>query len=67
VLITAPEREIEEAATAMSGYMREASRIVLNGFELRTDLSIVRYPDHYSCEKGAKFWNTVSKLLEGLA
>jgi DNA polymerase I-like protein with 3'-5' exonuclease and polymerase domains len=66
VLITAPEREIEEAAAAMSGYMREASRIVLNGFELRTDLTIVRYPEHYSCEKGAKFWNTVSKLLEDL-
>jgi hypothetical protein len=67
VLITAPEREIEEAATAMSGCMREASQIVLNGFELRTDLSIVRYPEHYSCEKGAAFWNTVSKLLEDVA
>jgi hypothetical protein len=66
VLITAPEREIEEAATAMSGYMREASRIVLNGFELRTDLNIVRYPEHFSSEKGATFWKTVSKLLEGL-
>jgi DNA polymerase I-like protein with 3'-5' exonuclease and polymerase domains len=32
VLITAPEREIEEAAKAMSGHMREASRIVLNRF-----------------------------------
>jgi hypothetical protein len=66
VLIIAPEREIEEAATAMSGYMREASRFVLNGFELRTDLSIARYPEHYFCEKGAKFWKTVSKLLEDL-
>jgi hypothetical protein len=66
VLITAPEGEIEEAAAAMSGYMREASRIVLNGFELRTDLSIVRYPDHYASEKGAAFGGTVSKVLEGL-
>jgi DNA polymerase I len=66
VLITAPEREIEEAATAMSGYMREASRIVLNGFELRNDLSIVHYSEHYASEKGAAFWKTVSKLLEGL-
>jgi len=46
--------------------MREASRIVLNGFELRTDVSIVRYPEHYRSEKGAAFWGTVSKVLDGL-
>jgi DNA polymerase I-like protein with 3'-5' exonuclease and polymerase domains len=66
VLITAPGGEIEEAAAAMSGYMRQASRIVLNGFELRTDLSIIRYPEHYRSEKGAAFWGTVIKVLEGL-
>ena len=66
VLITAPESEIEDAADAMAKHMRESSRIVLDGFELRTDLNIVRYPQHYSCEKGAKFWVTVSKLLEEL-
>jgi len=66
VLITAPENEIDDAANATAKHMREASRIVLDGFELRTDLSIARYPQHYSCEKGAKFWVTVSKLLEEL-
>jgi|SRR6516164_7654453 len=66
VLITAPENEIDDAANATAKHMREASRIVLDGFELRTDLSIAGYPQHYSCEKGAKFWVTVSKLLEEL-
>ena len=66
VLITAPESEIDDAADAMAKRMREASRIVLDGFELRTDLNIARYPEHYSCEKGAKFWTTISKLLEEL-
>jgi DNA polymerase I-like protein with 3'-5' exonuclease and polymerase domains len=66
VLITAPESEIDDAADAMARHMREASRIVLDGFELRTDLNVARHPEHYSCEKGAKFWDTVSKLLEGL-
>jgi hypothetical protein len=42
-------------------------KIVLNGFELRNDLSIACYPEHYSCEKGAAFWNTVSMLPEGVA
>ena len=66
ILITAPENEIDDAAEAMAKQMREASRIVLDGFELRTDLNIARHPEHYSCEKGAKFWATVSKLLEEL-
>jgi DNA polymerase I-like protein with 3'-5' exonuclease and polymerase domains len=63
VLITAPENEIDDASDAIAKHMREASRIVLDGFELRTDLNITRYPEHYSCEKGARFWMTVSRLL----
>ena len=68
VLIAADVDHIEEAAEAMAGHMREASRIVLGGFELRTDQSITRYPDHYVPDKpGAqKFWDKICRLLEGL-
>jgi DNA polymerase-1 len=34
VLITAPENEIDDASEAMAKHMRQASRIVLGGFEL---------------------------------
>src|SRR3954453_12680737 len=48
ILIEAPSDEIEHAAEKMQDYMRTASRIVLDGFELRTDAEITRYPDRYS-------------------
>src|SRR3954453_15048942 len=47
ILIEARANEIEQAAAEMQDYMPTASRIVLNGFELRTDSQITRYPDRY--------------------
>jgi DNA polymerase-1 len=59
VVITAPLDQIDEVAARMAGFMVKASQVVLDGFELQTDLNIFRYPEHYACEKGAKFWETV--------
>jgi len=69
VLIAAPADRIEEASESMAGYMREASRIVLGGFELRTDANIARYPDHYVPDKpqAMVFWSKICRLLEGLS
>jgi hypothetical protein len=49
--------------------MRRASRIVLNSnsnskFELRTDATIVRFPDRYADKRGVKMWAEVLDLLE---
>jgi hypothetical protein len=35
----------------------------VDGFALRTDAKIVRYPDRYIDERGRKMWETVSRLL----
>jgi DNA polymerase-1 len=43
--------------------MREASRIVLNGFELGTDAKIIHYPDRYMDERGTLMWDRVMKLI----
>jgi DNA polymerase I len=67
VVITAPDEQIDETAATMAEFMVEASRIVLDGFELQTDLNIFRYPEHYACEKGARFWETVKGLLVEMA
>ena len=45
--------------------MREASRIVLDAFELGTDVKIVRYPDRYMDERGAVMWDRVMRLIDG--
>src|SRR3954453_6674074 len=44
ILIEAAPSGSEGEAERMQGYMRTASRIVLEGFELRTDAEIVRWP-----------------------
>jgi hypothetical protein len=42
--------------------MREASRAVLDGFELGTDAQTVRYPDRF-VDKGAETWERMTKLI----
>jgi hypothetical protein len=44
VLICAPLDRLEADVARTQEAMREASRIVLDGFELGTDARIVRYP-----------------------
>jgi hypothetical protein len=68
VLIEAPIERIEADAALMQEIMRRASRIVLNRdragtHELRTDATIVRYPDRYSDPRGVAVWQRVIELL----
>ena len=64
VLICAPLDRLDADIAGMRVAMAEASRIVLNGFELGTDVAIVRYPDRYSDKRGLKMWNEVTALIE---
>ena len=43
--------------------MRRASRVVLGGHELRTDATIVRYPDRFGDRRGEHMWAEVLDLL----
>jgi DNA polymerase-1 len=43
-----------------------ASACVLDGFELRTDVKIVRHPDRYMDERGTKMWDTVGEIINRL-
>jgi hypothetical protein len=65
VLICAPLDRLEEDVERMRSSMVEASRVVLDGFELRTEVDVVRYPDRYmDKERGAHMWDTVMALLD---
>ena len=44
--------------------MAEASRVVLKGFELGTDVSVVRFPDRYADKRGVKMWSEVTSLID---
>jgi DNA polymerase I len=64
VLICAPLDRLDADVTRMQRDMREASRIVLNGFELGTDATVVRHPDRYIDDRGTVMWGRVMQLLE---
>jgi DNA polymerase-1 len=64
ILLEAPLAEIEEKVAELRACMAEASRIVLDGFEIRTDVEIVRWPNRYADKRGAVMWSTVMRLLD---
>ena len=64
VLICAPLDRLDADVARMQQAMAEASRIVLDGFELGTDAKIVRYPDRYMDERGTVMWDRVMKLID---
>jgi DNA polymerase I-like protein with 3'-5' exonuclease and polymerase domains len=63
VLICAPEERLDADIETMRAAMVEASRAVLGGFELGSDVSITRWPDRYSDARGAVMWSRVMGLI----
>jgi DNA polymerase-1 len=63
LLIEAPLGDIEDAVAYTRACMARAGRIVLGGFEVRTDAEIVRYPDRYADERGSRMWEMIVDLL----
>jgi len=66
LLIEASLDEIGAVVEQARALMSQASREVLGGFELSTDVEIVRYPDRYMDKRGVVMWNTVNELVEAL-
>jgi DNA polymerase-1 len=62
VLIEGPADEIDAEVERARKIMAEASRIVLGGFEIGTDVVTVRYPERYMDPEGQAFWDTVIKF-----
>ena len=77
VLICAPLERLEDDIVKMRAIMAEASRIILNGFELRTDCPdevdeegkpiryphVIRYPRRFMDGRGAAMWDQVMRLI----
>jgi DNA polymerase I-like protein with 3'-5' exonuclease and polymerase domains len=64
VLVTASIHEIEAAVAVAREAMAAASRIVLDGFELRTEAKVTRYPERFTDARGTHMWNVVTQLIE---
>jgi hypothetical protein len=63
VLICAPTDRLDQDIERMQGAMAKASRIILDGFELRSDANVIRYPDRYRDPRGAVMWNRVMRQI----
>ena len=63
VLICAPLDRLEADIAVMRAAMAEASRIVLGGFELRTDVMRVDYPERFRDPRGDVMWTKVTELI----
>jgi DNA polymerase I len=63
LMICSPLDRLEHDIAGMQDAMADASRAVLDGFTIRTDVTIVRYPDRYQDERGIVMWRRVMQLL----
>ena len=59
-----PADTIEETSAALDQVMRDASAIVLKGYELSTDYQIIRRGERFFDDRGIEMWNTVSRLAK---
>jgi len=66
LLIEAPLDELDAVVARTQAVMGDASEVVLDGFRLRSDADVVRYPQRYEDERGKKMWNTVHSILAKL-
>jgi DNA polymerase-1 len=63
VLIQCPAEKAELAAAEAAEIMQEASRVVLNGFTIKTEATIIGPGERYHDERGATMWHKVMELV----
>jgi hypothetical protein len=64
LLIEAPLEALEAAVQTTQAAMAEASCLVLDGFALRTDAQLIRYPERYRDPRGEAMWAQVWAIIE---
>ena len=63
LVILSPLDRLEVDIATTRAAMAEASRAVLGGFEVKTDVKVTRYPDRYMDKRGAVMWERVMGLI----
>jgi hypothetical protein len=67
LLISSPIGQYTQALETTKAVMARASKLVLDGFEIRVGVEEFKYPDRYMDEKrGRVMWDTVTGLLSQL-
>jgi hypothetical protein len=63
LLVEAPIADLDATVAATQAAMAEASAIVLDGFTLRSDAKLFRYPERYMDERGRRMWDSVWSVI----
>jgi DNA polymerase I len=67
VMVHAPLRDLEDVMQETRACMAKASRLILQGEELRTSAEgLTAYPDRYRDPKGAPLWGTIREEMRQL-
>ena len=64
VLIEVDEATADEEIQACREHMAQASRVVLDGLELETEVEVVRWPDRYVSAGGEVMWERVMSIID---
>ena len=64
LLIEAPLDQLDTAIWTTQQAMRDASTVILGGFELRSDAYVIRHPDRYMDERGEVMWDRIMRILD---
>ena len=65
-MVEADLDRVDETDAALSRVMRDASSLVLRGYELPTDKQIIHPGERFHDDKGVEMWGTVERLLAKL-
>jgi DNA polymerase I len=63
LLIEADADGIDDAVAATKAAMTEASRVVLDGLVVDTNVEVIRWPERYSDDRGRVMWERVTEIL----
>ena len=66
LLVMAPIERIDEVVAATQKAMADASKLVLGGFELRSEVKIFPYPGRFTDPRGESMWAKVWEIIEEL-
>jgi hypothetical protein len=66
LLLEAPLDCLADSVAELREIMAAAARIVLDGFEVRTDAELTCWPNRYMDARGAVMWQRVMGLLDEL-
>jgi DNA polymerase family A len=61
-----PADQVEVVSAELDRAMRDASRVILRGYELRTDKQVILPRQRFYDKRGAGMWETITRLVSKL-